>query len=143
MMTLFRWPIYFLHFSTSTVSQKLSTPETLVFGLVTRLICSLSSCHKFSIGLMSGDSAGVFHQLMLFLSNYSPTLREACLGSLSCMKRISLLSLMKGSKPASKTSINPAPFIVHQKLQYLFFHDKRCLPRHELYKGVLLCNNNE
>ena len=34
---------------------------SLVFGLTSLLTYSFDSCHKFSIGLRSGDSAGVFH----------------------------------------------------------------------------------
>ena len=40
-------------------------PETsscLLLGLIPRLIYSLSSCQRFSIGFRSGDSGGVFHQ---------------------------------------------------------------------------------
>ena len=53
------------HFCTITVSQKLLMPDTssdLLHGFTSRLIYSLSSCHKFSIGFASGDSGGVFHQ---------------------------------------------------------------------------------
>ena len=59
--------IYLLHFSILTVSQNFSMPEmssSFVEGLISRLMYSFSSCHKFSIGLRSGDSGGVFHQLI-------------------------------------------------------------------------------
>ena len=48
---------------------------------------TFSSCHKFSIGLASGLSGGVIHQLIPLLSKKSLALREVCLGSLSCIKR--------------------------------------------------------
>ena len=39
-----------------------SISSCFVFGFASRLINSLSSCQRFSIGLQSGDSAGVFHR---------------------------------------------------------------------------------
>jgi len=43
------------------------------------------SCHKFSIGLQSGDSEGVFHQLISLSWKIVANL-DVCLGS-SCMER--------------------------------------------------------
>ena len=57
----------------------------LVDGFTSRLINSFNSCHKFSIGFMSGDSAGVFHQFIDSISNSSLAARDVCLGSSSCI----------------------------------------------------------
>ena len=87
-MTFLRWSIYLLHFATSTVLQNFKMPSTnscLVLGFTSLQINSFSSCHKFSIGFMSGDSAGVFHQLIPFSSKKCLARIEVCLGSLSCM----------------------------------------------------------
>ena len=43
----------------------------MVFGFTSRLMNSLSSCHRFSMGFKSGDSAGVRHQLIPFSTNHS------------------------------------------------------------------------
>lgn len=45
-------------------------------------LCTLNSCHKFSIGLRSGDSAGVFNQLMAFSSMNSFACLDVCFWSL-------------------------------------------------------------
>ena len=39
------------------------TPQ-LLLGLISRRINYLNSCHTFSIGLQSGNSGGVHHQLI-------------------------------------------------------------------------------
>ena len=60
-----------VHFAALTVLQNLRIPSTnssLVRGLTSRRINSFSSCHIFSTGLRSGDSGGVFHQLIPFAS---------------------------------------------------------------------------
>ena len=44
-------------------------------------------CHKFSIGLMSGDSAGVLHQYTPLLVKKSLAAFEVCLGSLFAINR--------------------------------------------------------
>ena len=59
--------MYLLHVCTSTVFQNRWMPEIssdFVFGLTSHLINSFNSCQRFSIGLASGDSGGVFHQLI-------------------------------------------------------------------------------
>ena len=114
--------MYLVHLATVTVSQNFKMPLTsssLVLGLTLRQIYSFSSCHKFSIGLRSGHSAGVFHQLTLFLSRKLLAWIEECLGSLSCMKRCSSsanLSSINGSSVCSKISTNKNLSMVPSKM---------------------------
>ena len=56
-----------------------------IVSFTSLLIYSLSSCHKFSIGLRSGDSGGVRHQLIPFSSMNFFACFDVCLGSLSRM----------------------------------------------------------
>lgn len=61
-------------FSIYTVCQNCIIPSIsscLLFGFTSRQMYSFSSCHKFSIGLKSGDSVGVHHQFMFFQSKNS------------------------------------------------------------------------
>ena len=78
-ITFLKCLMYLLHFSLSTVS------SCLHFGLISLRMNSFNSCHKFSIGLQSGDSGGVCHQLMLLFSMKDFAILDVCLGSLSCM----------------------------------------------------------
>ena len=50
-------------------------------GLTSRRMNSFNSCQRFSMGLRSGDSAGVLHQLMLgvIILHEFVTIRKACL----------------------------------------------------------------
>ena len=62
--------MYFKYLATSTVLQNPFIPSiswSLVVSLASLRMDSLSSCQMFSIGLRSGDSAGVFHQLLMEL----------------------------------------------------------------------------
>ena len=58
-----------LHLAWSSVPQDCYIPSisSLVLGLISCRMYPLSSCHRFSMGLKSGDSAGVFHQFRLVL----------------------------------------------------------------------------
>ena len=109
--------MYFRHFSTETISQNSSIPEinwSLVFGFTSLLKYSYSLCQRFSIVLMSGDSAGVFHQFMLSFSNHCCAFLEVhvCFGSLSCINLQSLItSLIKGFNPRSKILMYLSAFI--------------------------------
>ena len=80
-ITFCKCPMYLLHFAWSTVPQNCSIPSissSLVLGLISRRMYSLSSCHRFSMRLRSGDSAGVFHQLTdLFCSHCLSCLMSA------------------------------------------------------------------
>ena len=108
--TFLRCPIYLLHLCTSTVLQNSFIPSTsssLLFGLTTRRMYSLSSCHRFSIGFISGDSGGVFHQLIPFASIQSLAYPEVCFGSLSCINLWwGMMSLMNGRRVLSRMSTN-------------------------------------
>ena len=87
-ITFLKCLMYLLHFSLSTVLQNVVMPSTsscLHFGLISLRMNSFNSCHKFSIGLQSGDSGGVCHQLMLLFSMKDFAILDVCLGSLSCM----------------------------------------------------------
>ena len=87
---LARWLMYLQHFVTSTVSQKLTIPwirSSLFIGFTSLLKCSFSSCHKFSIGLQSGDSGGVCHQLTPFSRKNCCASLDVCLGPLSWTNR--------------------------------------------------------
>ena len=56
------------HLYVSIVAQNWIIPSTscsLFLGFTSQRINSLSSCHRFSTGFISGDSAGVRHQLIL------------------------------------------------------------------------------
>ena len=85
-ITLCRWRMYLRHFSPDTEPQNSLIPSTsssFVFGLISLLMYSFSSCHIFSMGFRSGDSGGVFHYLILLVVKKSLPRFEVCLGSLS------------------------------------------------------------
>lgn len=114
--------MYLLHLDIPTVSQNLIIPLTsssLLCGLTSLLIYSLSSCHIFSIGFKSGDSGGVLHQLIPFSSKYDLAHLEVCFGSLSCMYRCpsSSLVLRNGRSALSKICMNRGAFILPSKTQ--------------------------
>ena len=70
-ITLFTWLMYFRHLAIVTVFHHVVIPSTsscFVRGLISLLKNSLPLCHRFSMGFKSGDSGGVFHQLVLFAS---------------------------------------------------------------------------
>lgn len=108
--TFCKWPMYLVHFSASTrSSQNLEIPFTnssLVRGFTIVLRKCFSSCHSSSIGLRSGDSGGVFHQLIPFCSIKVLASRLVCLGSLSCWNRwpSGNTSWMNGSNPLARIS---------------------------------------
>jgi hypothetical protein len=61
--------MYLVHFATVTVAQNALIPSmssAFVLGFTSLQIYSFSSCHRFSIGLKSGDSGEVSTNL------YSP-----------------------------------------------------------------------
>ena len=56
-----------MHFCASTVFTNRVTHVTswdFVVGFTSRLRNSFNSCQRFSMGFMSADSGGVFHQLI-------------------------------------------------------------------------------
>ena len=107
-ITFLRCRIYFMHLALSTVSQNCRIPSTssaLVRGFTSRLIYSFNSCHRFSMGFKSGDSAGVFHQWIAFDSMNSFPWFDVCLGSLSCMNLwlVPYTSLTRGRRVCSRS----------------------------------------
>ena len=81
---------------------------------------SLSLCHKFSIGFKSGDSAGVFHQLIPLLVMKSRAKMEVCLGSLSCMKQwgvVEKLTRINGINVWSRMEVNRNLSMIPSKIQ--------------------------
>lgn len=112
---------YLVHFLLSTVDQKLLMPDincSFVCGFISRRMNSLSSCHMFSIGLRSGDSAAVFHHsTLLSLRNFCAR-PEVCFGSLSCINRwlTGNLSLIKGNKPVLIISTYNSEFMIPSKI---------------------------
>ena len=109
--TFLRWSIYLQHLWASTLSQNRDIPSTsssLFVGFTVQRIYSFSSCQRFSIGFMSGDSGGVRHQLMFFEEKNSLATRDVCFGSLSCIKRYELgggnVSYINGTSVCSRMS---------------------------------------
>ena len=96
-----------------------SISSCFVFGLISLLINSLSSCHMFSMGLQSGLSGGVFHQLTPFVCIHAAAYRDVCLGSLSCMNRwwFGYTELIKGMRVASRIDVYSCAFIIPSKMQ--------------------------
>ena len=91
-------------------------PWFLVWPL---FLCTLNSCHKFSIGLRSGDSAGIFNQLMPFSSMNSFACLDVCFGSLSCINLwpSGYTSSRKDRSVQSKIMVYKGPFIFPSKMQ--------------------------
>ena len=79
---------------------------------------SLSSCQRFSIGLRSGDSAGVFHQLMELSFIQSAAYPDVCLGSLSCINLCSSgkTSVMNGTSVPSRMLTNSSFFMIPSEM---------------------------
>ncbi len=118
-ITFLKWP---MHFSTLTVCQNDTIPSInccCVWGFTSRLIYSLSSCHKFSIGFMSGDSGGVHHQLMALSSKKACACFDVCLGSLSCLNLWPSGSVCsrKGTNVWSRIMVYSGAFIFPSKIQ--------------------------
>ena len=83
--------MYFLHLFTSTVFQNCNCELRLVcwFNLPPDEFLEF-----MPIGFRSGDSGGVFHQLIPCLSKMLVAALEVCLGSLSCMNLCESISLV-------------------------------------------------
>ena len=118
--TFFRCPMYFKHLAISTVLQNRIIPSiswSLVVGLASLRMNSLSSCQRFSIGLRSGDSARVFHQLMELSFIQSAAYPDVCFGSLSCINLCSSgkTSVMNGTSVPSRMLTNSS-FMIPSKM---------------------------
>ena len=76
-------------------------------------------CHIFSIRFKSGDSADIFHQLILWSMMESRAKLEVCLGSLSCMKQCDLgnFAWMNGTSVWSRISVNWNLSIIPSQMQ--------------------------
>ena len=121
-ITFRRCPIYFLHFWGFTVYQNSAIPSiscSFVVGFTSLLMYSLSSCHKFSIGLRSGDSGGVCHQLIRLFSMYFFAYFDVCLGSLSCMNLwlVGKFLFRNGINVLSRIWVYSGAFILPSKRQ--------------------------
>lgn len=119
-ITFLKCLMYFVHFSTVTVFQNRLIPSIssfFVVGLTSRWMNSFSSCHKFSMGLKSGDSGGVFHQLIQLLSRKSATKCEVCFGSLSWTNLCVSKFCKYGTRVLSKISANNYLSITPSKIQ--------------------------
>ena len=98
---------------------------------------SFNSCQRFSMGLRSGDSGGVCHQLIplssmkdfarlcmyvcvISMPVYTNNL-DVCLGSLSCMKRwwSGKVAPRKGRRAVSKIDTYPSASIFPSKMTML------------------------
>ena len=135
--------MYLLHFSTVAVSQNFTIPSIsscFVLGLTSLIMNFLSSRHKFSIGFKSGNSAGVFHQLIPLLVMKLRAKMEVCLGSLSCMKRwgvVGKLTRINGISVWLRMEVNRNLSMIPSKIQ-IPVRPLRFLPRHGLSLGVLV-----
>ena len=114
--------MYSVHLATSTVFQKAKIPFTnsaFVLGFTSRRIYSFNSCQRFSIGFKSGDSAGVFHQLISLFSKKSLAIRDVCFGSLSYIYRGSSGKTLfrKGTRVRSRIDTNSTASIVPSNTQ--------------------------
>ena len=87
-----------------------NSSNQLLFGLRLNLSSNefFSSCQRFSMGFISGDSGGVHHQLMLDRTKKSWAALDVCFGSLSCINRCTwgggYFSAINGSNVFSKIS---------------------------------------
>ena len=86
---------------------------------MTRRLYSFNSCHKFSMGLQSGDSAGVLHQFTLFADKKFLAWLDECLGSLSAMNLwlVGYTSLMKDSNVFCSISVYSDASMMPSKMQ--------------------------
>ena len=127
-ITFFKCPMYL-----STCSY-LQSPKTLLFLVLAALwslvsllsgYYSFSSCQRFSIGLRSGDSAGVFHQFTPFSSIHSLAYNNVRLGSLPCISLwpSGYTSLTKGSRVLSRILTNSSFYMIPSKI-YIPVHPR-------------------
>ena len=102
---------HLMHFATDTVSQNCCIPSIscLFVGFTTLLLYSFSLCHKFSIRLQSGDSAGVLHQSTPLGVSHSLASLDVCLGSLSAINQCpsGYVCWRKGNKVFCSTVVHP------------------------------------
>ena len=138
--------MYLLHFSTGTVSQNCTVPLIsfcFVLGLTSLLLNSSSSCHIFSIGFKSGDSAGVFHQLIPCPMMKFQAKLEVCFRLWSCMKQCELeyFIWMNGMSVWSRISVSRNLSMMPSKYRFQYGPFSRSLPTHELSQALLYKDN--
>lgn len=106
-MTLWMWLMYLVHTSGVSPSQNCKIPSMsscLLCGFFSPLRNCFMLPQTFSIGLRSGDSGGVCHQLMPLSCMMPFASREVCFGSLSCINRWPSLHI------SSRTSVRQDVF---------------------------------
>ena len=109
--------MYFMHLPLSIYYMWTKIDNNSVYfvlGLTLRRKYSLSLCCKFSIRVRPGDSAGVFHQLILLSLIHCCAYPDVCLESLSCMNLwlLGYISLTNGSSVPSRISTNNSFFVM-------------------------------
>ena len=138
MYTLLSWNL--VHLATFTVLQNALMPSIKCsWGFTSRQMYSFNSCHKHSIGLQSGDSGGVFHQLILFWTINSAACREVCFGSLSCINLWppGYFSAMNGKSVELKIWVLRLESIILSNIQ-IWVGPLRLIPAHTCsFKGCL------
>ena len=77
--------IYIYMFVSSLGSYKHMFKHILEYTQAHTYVHTFNSRHRFSIGLASGDSGGVFHQLIPRSAKNAAARRDVCFGSLSCI----------------------------------------------------------
>ena len=115
-----------------------------VVGFTTWRLYSYNSCHRFSIGLQSGDSAGVRHQCTSCAASQSVASLDVCFGSLSAIKRwLSGYTLSKNAATFdSELQCTEEHPLFLQIYKFRFCPVCWYQPRHELSLGVLLWEKN-
>jgi len=106
---------------------------------------SFSSCHRFSIGLQSGDSAGVFHQLTPSACRNCATRFDVCLGSLSCISRLPLgyTSRRNGSRACRSMLSYPSAFITPSNITMGVLPSQLIPPQMCTFTGCLALEMNK
>lgn len=95
-----------------------SINSCLVFRFTSLRKYSFNSCQRFSIGLQSGDSAGVRHQFTWFSSRNFFAAFEVCFGLLSAMNRCvsGYTSRRNGNSVYSRTWMYKSTSIIPSKI---------------------------
>ena len=86
---------------------------------MTHWLYSFNLCHKFLIGLQSGDPADVLQQFTLFAVKKSLACLDECLGSLSAMNLwlVGYTSLIKDSNVFRSISVYSNTSMIPSKMQ--------------------------
>ena len=109
---------YIYCISMLTVSHNFKIPSIsscFIRCFTSLLLNSFNSCHKFSVGLRSGDYAGVFHQSILLSTMKSFSLLDICFGSLCSVNWETCLT--NGLRVLSRISVKRNLSIIASKMQ--------------------------